>query len=476
MADDDTAALIARYAEVTQESNSDVRDMRKCALLDQLGEAAPHSDEALTVIAAALADEDGYESGASPYDAWYEIVAEHAYRALLPIAARAEGVVVAQLEQSLRREDDAVRRHGATPWERIRNHTGVRCREYAAILLNHISTLSPSAVDALMRCASDPSHKVQQAVGQALRGRVDVSVLLANPESRPVGLIASPAIAASQAPPRCKNGYTARVLDTEGKRLYDAVVAEPSDDAPRLAMAAHFDRQGDPWGAFIRVQLALTKALQVGTREEAARYREETEQLARRYGSHWTNGVTDLVDSCKFSRGFVEHVMVDANRYLSIANELFQRAPIRQLVLLEVGDLLGEVLRDRRLSQLVMLSLENTSRKRPIGDTGAAALAVSPNLSGLKMLGISRQDIGMPGLEALCASKTLLSLEYVNFWGNRVDDPIEGYGTDWATGVIVREGAYLSSLGRELEAKFGEIPWLHGPSRLRNFPPQVEEL
>lgn len=168
--------------------------------------------------------------------------------------------------------------------------------------------------------------------------------------------------------------------------------------------------------------------------------------------------------------------MVDAGRYLSVANELFQRAPIRQLVLLEVGDLLGEVLRDRRLSQLVMLSLENTSRKRPIGDTGAAAIAASPHLSGLKVLGISRQDIGMPGLEALCASKPLLSLEYVNLWGNRVDDPIEGYGTDWATGAIVREGAYLSSLGRELEAKFGEIPWLHGPSRLRNFPPQVEEL
>jgi hypothetical protein len=199
VADNDTAALIARYAEAARESNSDVRAMCKCALLDQLGEAAPHSDEALTVIAAALADEDGYESGASPYDAWYEIVAEHAYRALLPIAARAEGVVVAQLEQSLRREDDAVRRHGATPWERIRNHTGVRCREYAAILLNHISTLSPSAIDALMRCANDPSHKVQQAVGHALRGRVDVSVLLANPETRLVGLIAGPAITASQA-------------------------------------------------------------------------------------------------------------------------------------------------------------------------------------------------------------------------------------------------------------------------------------
>jgi uncharacterized protein (TIGR02996 family) len=273
-----------------------------------------------------------------------------------------------------------------------------------------------------------------------------------------------------------ENCYTAHVLDTESKRLYAAVAAEPNDDAPRLAMAAYLDRQGNPWGAFIRVQLALTKALRVGTREEAARYREEAEQLAGRYGSQWANGVAELVDSYKFSRGFVEYVMVDTHRYLSVANELFQRAPIRQLVLLEVGDLLGEVLRDRRLSRLVMLSLENTSRKRPIGDAGAAAIAVAPNLSGLKVLGISRQDVGMPGLEALCASKTLLSLEYVNLWGNRVDDPIEGYGTDWATGAIVREGAYLSPVGRELESRFGEIPWLHGPSRLRNFPPQMEEL
>jgi hypothetical protein len=198
VADDDTAALIARYAEAARESNSDVRAMRKCALLDQLGEAALHSDEALTVIAAALADDDGYESGASPYDAWYEIVAEHAYRALLPIVARAEGVIVAQLEQSLRREDDALRRHPTMPSGTLGYHAGVRCRQYAAELLQHLHTLPPSAVDALMRCASDPSREVQQAVGVALRGRVDVSALLANSETRLVGVIASPTVAASQ--------------------------------------------------------------------------------------------------------------------------------------------------------------------------------------------------------------------------------------------------------------------------------------
>jgi hypothetical protein len=193
-ADDEVIALIEQYAKVAASSDGTVRAMQKCKLLDQLGKTVAYSDTALAVVAEALADEDEYEFGASPYDAWYEIVAEHAYNALLPIAARAERVVTAQLENSLCKEDDAVRRHGSPPSKRVLDQTGVRCREYAANLLKRLPVLPPEAIDALMRCASDPSRKVQLAVGAALGGQPAATSLLSDPTTVTGGLIAAPEI------------------------------------------------------------------------------------------------------------------------------------------------------------------------------------------------------------------------------------------------------------------------------------------
>jgi uncharacterized protein (TIGR02996 family) len=273
-----------------------------------------------------------------------------------------------------------------------------------------------------------------------------------------------------------QNGYTAGVLDTEGKRLYDAVVAEPNEDAPRLAMAAYLDRQGDPWGIFIRAQLALTSAARRGAKAEAVLRRDEADQLRRQHEKGWMNGVDALVNLCTFNRGFVEEVSVYAQRYVPHADELFRRAPIRHLVLSDVGDRLAAILHNPHMGQLVSLYIGNRSRGHAIGDAGLMAIAACPYLSRLKVLEVPKQDIGMTGLEALCASKHLPSLLYVNLSGNHVDDPREGYGTDWATGEVERSGAYLPPLGYELEAKYGELPWLHGPSRLVNYPPWMEEL
>jgi uncharacterized protein (TIGR02996 family) len=268
-----------------------------------------------------------------------------------------------------------------------------------------------------------------------------------------------------------------RVLDTELKRLYDAVLTAPHDDAPRFAMADHLDQIGDPWGAFIRAQLAVTRALRTGT-QEVAHFKSEAQRLRQRNanGKAWKNGIDVLAEHSEFNRGFVEHVMIGAQRYLEHVDELFQRAPIRFLILVDVDDRLAAVLEDHHLEQVVFLSICNQSSKQRIGDAGLAAIAASPHLGHLKELHVSQQDIGMPGLEALCASQRLPSLIYVEFVGNRVPEPAEEFSEDWASGRIVAESIRLPPIGKELEAKYGSVPWLHGPSRLRNFPPKMEEL
>lgn len=265
------------------------------------------------------------------------------------------------------------------------------------------------------------------------------------------------------------------MTDVQRARLYDAVVAAPHDDAPRLAMADLLDRQGDPWGTFIRAQLALTSAARRGAKAEAVRRRDEADQLRRQHDKGWMNGIDALVNLCTFNRGFVEKVSVTPHQYISHVDELFRRAPLRFLVLSDIGDRLASILQNPRVSQLVSLYIGNRSGQT-IGDAGLTAIATCPYLGGLKVLEVPKQDIGMAGLEALCASRQLPSLLYVNLRGNQVEDPREGYGTDWATGEVERSGAYLPPLGYELEAKYGELPWLHGPSRLVNYPPWMEEL
>lgn len=259
--------------------------------------------------------------------------------------------------------------------------------------------------------------------------------------------------------------------------LFQAVLDRPAEDAPRALFAAFCDAQGDPYGAFIRAQLARTQALRTGTDEDAWRFYHEAGRIQTEHRTvAWTNGVEKFVESCRFIRGFVEEVVVDARRYLDHADEIFRHAPIRHLVLSEVGDLVTEIARDPHLEQLASLSLDNTYRKHPIGDAGLAAIAASPHLRNLRLLDVSDQGIGTAGLEALGASKTLPSLVYVNLTGNRFEDPREGYGTDWASSRIIHIDSTLPPLGRELEAKYGDLPWLHGPSRLRNYPPDKAEL
>jgi hypothetical protein len=112
----------------------------------------------------ALCDDDGYDQGTSPWDSWFQSVAEHAYSALLPIGPAAEPHIAAQLERSLLRGDDARRRAGT-----ITDATGVLCRRFALALLGGYPALAPATIDVLVRCASDPWLEIRTTVAAILR-------------------------------------------------------------------------------------------------------------------------------------------------------------------------------------------------------------------------------------------------------------------------------------------------------------------
>lgn len=64
----------------------------------------------------------------------------------------------------------------------------------------------------------------------------------------------------------------------------------------------------------------------------------------------------------------------------------------------------------------------------------------------------------------------------VELGGNPLESPVETYGVDGMTGLVVREGITLPDAGRRLEAKYGQLAWLHGPSQLDRFPPEDSDL
>jgi uncharacterized protein (TIGR02996 family) len=265
-----------------------------------------------------------------------------------------------------------------------------------------------------------------------------------------------------------------RAMSDSRQALFQAVLDRPADDAPRFAYAGYCDAQGDPYGAFIRAQLARTQALRHGSDEDANQLREQADQIRYKHKTPaWTNGVEKLVKHAEFIRGFVDRVIIDAQTFLEHADELYRLAPIRQLVVAGVGDLAKALAQEPHLSRITWLSI---GEKPTIGDAGLSAIAASPHVRRLRVLEASFQNISMGGLEALCASKQLQALVHANLVGNKFQDPTDSYGTDWMNGRIVQESVTPRPIGDELEKKYGELAWLHAPLRLRHFPPAPEEF
>jgi len=255
--------------------------------------------------------------------------------------------------------------------------------------------------------------------------------------------------------------------------LFQAVLDDPDAEAPRAAFAKWLDEQGDPQGEFIRLQLEAARELRRGLYcEDYARLSEAARALQAAHGREWSRDVEVIASQPRFYRGFVEGVTIDARMFLDHAPELYRAAPVRHVVMTDARDVIGEIAASPHLGRLTSLGLQGNG----LGDDEVGAIIQSPHLERLKALNLSFNDAGMPALEALCASKGQPVLAYVNFHANRVDAPVEEYGVDWMTGRIVRESIALPEFGDQLETKYGPQLWLHGPSRLANYPPSEEDF
>ena len=230
---------------------------------------------------------------------------------------------------------------------------------------------------------------------------------------------------------------------THADDFLKAILDAPDDDAPRLLFADWLEENGDPDRAeFIRVQIALARR---PAGETAAVLRTRQQALLSLRDAQWSEPARGAAISGAYCRGFIEGVAARAEAFLDVAEELFRRAPVRQVRLhwdrfprstasltprladcpalarLTALDLSGNLLGSDGLQSLLAspwLSRLNSLdlRECRISDRGVRALAQWPHLTRLTRFDLSRNEIGPPGVRLLARS--------LEVWATRGDAPL----------------------------------------------------
>jgi uncharacterized protein (TIGR02996 family) len=176
---------------------------------------------------------------------------------------------------------------------------------------------------------------------------------------------------------------------TDERPFLDAVFDRYADDRPRLVYADFLADAGEPERAeLVRVQLALARLPDDDPRRPALADR-QAELLARNRAA-WTAHLAGLVASADFRRGVPDSVSADAATFLETGAELFRRARVRRLRLLDAAPHVEKLAASPLLAGVAELDLCGSD----LGRAGVAALAKSPHFKRLEAL-----DLGFNGLD-----------------------------------------------------------------------------
>ncbi len=208
-----------------------------------------------------------------------------------------------------------------------------------------------------------------------------------------------------------------------------AVIENPDDDSLRLVYADHLEECGQlERAAFIRIQLARARGIQVGFQDGAPDASERA--LLKEHERQWAGPLRELGAACEFSRGFVEAISIRPEDFLAHAEDLFRLAPIRRVTLQTAMFQLDEphlyhtsaeplMTRLAACPELARLSAINFWHAG-LGDRGVQTLAGSPFLNRLCLLDLSENEVGDVGLEALASSPRLFRLGILLLGSNRI--------------------------------------------------------
>jgi uncharacterized protein (TIGR02996 family) len=204
----------------------------------------------------------------------------------------------------------------------------------------------------------------------------------------------------------------------------DDIIEHPDDDTPRLIYADWLEDQGNPSSRaraeLIRVQCQLSANR--GTQGTPRLFQRQREILAE-HEQHWVQELGVSVAEWQFERGFIGRIRIEVPVLLEHAEQLFHRAPIRQLSLFwwftRIMDRTADL---RRLCSLPtwrnLLSLEMPEQH--LSSAILELLASCEAFPGLQVLDLARNRLGDAGLRALAQSPLFARLVVLNLSGNDI--------------------------------------------------------
>lgn len=238
--------------------------------------------------------------------------------------------------------------------------------------------------------------------------------------------------------------------------LYLQVVADPHSDATRGAFAAAVEATDPERAQLIRLQLRMAQARR--DNDDCYPAAMQAGDLIRANGARWAEPVAQAVTGWQFLKGFVDLVVVDAEWFLDVADEIYARAPVLHLDLTDARLVTAELFASPWLERIVSLNLMRSD----FGDAEARLIAESPFLRNLEWLNLSHNRIGDEGLEALAASANLPRLGYLDFRWNVAEDPTPQHADEYDAPSV---------RAVELQERYGPREWLDAHTR-RHWPPE----
>jgi uncharacterized protein (TIGR02996 family) len=199
--------------------------------------------------------------------------------------------------------------------------------------------------------------------------------------------------------------------------LLAAILANPADDAPRLAYAKWLKANGQADRAdFIKVQCDRATKDRFDPAQERLEKKEKS--LLKKGETKWLAELPEWArNGARFRRGFVGIVRRALDDFVTGAAELAALTPVDGIELSSGGAAAKSVKALATCPQAAQLT-ELSLWYNDVEDAGAKAIAASPLFAGLKTLKLGNVGLTDVSAQALAASPHLAGLTELNLGGN----------------------------------------------------------
>ena len=178
---------------------------------------------------------------------------------------------------------------------------------------------------------------------------------------------------------------------SEGDALYQTILENPEDDAPRLIYSDWLEEQGDTQRAqFIRIQCEQARA-----EPHSPLCRKLISRARRLYKPHWLHTLRGKALHAEMHRGFIHKITIYSKRFVTDAASIFATEPVREVRFADFTAVRGNV---------------------PV-----ATLAVCPHLRRLTGLSISGSTVSGRMFDELLGGGHLAGLRKLNLIATSIE-------------------------------------------------------